>query len=85
MPPKLYSAVVSVCFRLHADAAYGGYFGLADNLSEKTRRAYDLLGGCIDGINSVIFSDQTNRIHELTMTGPGWQGWALSSSAGETP
>ena len=31
-------------FRLHADAAYGGYFGLADNLSGETRAAYDRLG-----------------------------------------
>src|SRR6266567_9373322 len=31
-------------FRLHADAAYGGYFGLADNLSAETRAAYDRLG-----------------------------------------
>ncbi len=31
-------------FRLHADAAYGGYFGLVDNLSESTRQAYDRLG-----------------------------------------
>ncbi|HVA88305.1 MAG TPA: aminotransferase class I/II-fold pyridoxal phosphate-dependent enzyme [Chloroflexota bacterium] len=31
-------------FRLHADAAYGGYFGLADNLAHETRRAYDRLG-----------------------------------------
>jgi tyrosine decarboxylase / aspartate 1-decarboxylase len=30
-------------FRLHADAAYGGYFGLANNLTEETRRAYDQL------------------------------------------
>jgi tyrosine decarboxylase / aspartate 1-decarboxylase len=30
-------------FRLHADAAYGGYFGLADNLTEGTRRSYDRL------------------------------------------
>ncbi len=28
-------------FRLHADAAYGGYFGLADNLTAETRRTYD--------------------------------------------
>jgi tyrosine decarboxylase / aspartate 1-decarboxylase len=30
-------------FRVHADAAYGGYFGLAGNLGEKARRAFDLL------------------------------------------
>ncbi len=28
-------------FRLHADAAYGGYFILAGNLDEQTRKAYD--------------------------------------------
>jgi len=31
-------------FRLHADAAYGGYFGLADNLADSARQAYDRLG-----------------------------------------
>src|SRR5579871_4879751 len=31
-------------FRLHADAAYGGYFGLADNLRPETRQVYDRLG-----------------------------------------
>jgi glutamate/tyrosine decarboxylase-like PLP-dependent enzyme len=30
-------------FRLHADAAYGGYFGLTDTLTPETRRAYDRL------------------------------------------
>jgi len=30
-------------FRLHADAAYGGYFTLVDNLDQKTRATYDLL------------------------------------------
>jgi glutamate/tyrosine decarboxylase-like PLP-dependent enzyme len=30
-------------FRVHADAAYGGYFGLAENLDPEARRAYDLL------------------------------------------
>jgi tyrosine decarboxylase/aspartate 1-decarboxylase len=30
-------------FRLHADAAYGGYFILADNLNTATRSAYDAL------------------------------------------
>ncbi len=31
-------------FRLHADAAYGGYFALAGNLGAATRRIYDRLG-----------------------------------------
>ncbi len=31
-------------FRLHADAAYGGYFGLADNLAPEARAAFDRLG-----------------------------------------
>ncbi len=31
-------------FRLHADAAYGGYFGLADNLAEPARRAFERIG-----------------------------------------
>lgn len=30
-------------FRVHADAAYGGYFGLASNLAEDARRAFDSL------------------------------------------
>jgi glutamate/tyrosine decarboxylase-like PLP-dependent enzyme len=30
-------------FRLHADAAYGGYFCLADNLSRPARQTYDRL------------------------------------------
>ena len=30
-------------FRVHADAAYGGYFGLAGNLDGPARRAFDLL------------------------------------------
>ncbi len=31
-------------FRLHVDAAYGGYFCLVENLSPETRTIYDLLG-----------------------------------------
>ena len=31
-------------FRLHADAAYGGYYGLADNLGAPARRAFDRIG-----------------------------------------
>ncbi len=30
-------------FRVHADAAYGGYFTLAGNLDAETRRAFDML------------------------------------------
>ena len=30
-------------FRVHVDAAYGGYFTLAGNLTEETRAAYDLV------------------------------------------
>jgi glutamate/tyrosine decarboxylase-like PLP-dependent enzyme len=31
-------------FRLHVDAAYGGYFTLAGNLTEETRAAFDQVG-----------------------------------------
>jgi tyrosine decarboxylase/aspartate 1-decarboxylase len=31
-------------FRLHADAAYGGYFTLVSTLTPETRAAYDLIG-----------------------------------------
>ncbi len=31
-------------FRLHVDAAYGGYFGLTDGLAAEARRAFDRLG-----------------------------------------
>ncbi|HJT87223.1 MAG TPA: aminotransferase class I/II-fold pyridoxal phosphate-dependent enzyme [Bryobacteraceae bacterium] len=31
-------------FRLHVDAAYGGYFALADNLAPDVRAAFDLAG-----------------------------------------
>jgi len=31
-------------FRLHADAAYGGYFGLAGNLAAPARQAFDRIG-----------------------------------------
>ncbi len=32
-------------FRIHVDAAYGGYFVLADNLDTETKKAFDCLGG----------------------------------------
>lgn len=31
-------------FRVHCDAAYGGYFGLAGNLARDARRAFDAIG-----------------------------------------
>ena len=37
-------------FRLHADAAYGGYFILANNLHPDTQRAYD----CLNKVDSIV-------------------------------
>ncbi|MDZ7581009.1 MAG: aminotransferase class I/II-fold pyridoxal phosphate-dependent enzyme [Deltaproteobacteria bacterium] len=37
-------------FRLHADAAYGGYFILADNLAPDTRKAL----GCLTEVDSIV-------------------------------
>ena len=37
-------------FRLHADAAYGGYFILADNLSSPAREAYN----CLTHVDSIV-------------------------------
>jgi glutamate/tyrosine decarboxylase-like PLP-dependent enzyme len=42
--PELLALRQQYGFRLHADAAYGGYFILADNLRPETRQAYDHLG-----------------------------------------
>ena len=42
--PELITLAGRYGFRIHADAAYGGYFGLADNLDGPTRDAYDRLG-----------------------------------------
>jgi len=42
--PELLALRERYGFRLHADAAYGGYFLLADNLTAESRRAYDRLG-----------------------------------------
>jgi tyrosine decarboxylase/aspartate 1-decarboxylase len=36
-------------FRIHADGAYGGYFGLAENLDAEARQAFDQLC-CVDSI-----------------------------------
>jgi tyrosine decarboxylase / aspartate 1-decarboxylase len=37
-------------FRVHVDAAYGGYFGLARNLSPETRKSFD----CIRQADSIV-------------------------------
>ncbi|MDR2017387.1 MAG: aspartate aminotransferase family protein [Syntrophobacterales bacterium] len=41
--PELLNLRERYNFRLHADAAYGGYFGLVDNLRPDTRLSYDRL------------------------------------------
>lgn len=41
--PELLALRERYGFRLHADAAYGGYFGLVDNLAEPARATYDRL------------------------------------------
>ena len=42
--PRLLEMRARYGFRLHADAAYGGYYVLTDTLAEETRAAYDRLG-----------------------------------------
>lgn len=42
--PELLALRERYRFRLHADAAYGGYFGLTENLRIETRRTYERLG-----------------------------------------
>jgi tyrosine decarboxylase/aspartate 1-decarboxylase len=42
--PEILALKEAFGFRLHADAAYGGYFILVDNLSTETKNAYDRLG-----------------------------------------
>ncbi|MEM6638422.1 MAG: aminotransferase class I/II-fold pyridoxal phosphate-dependent enzyme [Pseudomonadota bacterium] len=59
-------------FRIHADAAYGGYFTLSQHLGTDARQAYDALGGvdsiAIDphkhglqpyGCGCIVFKDQS--------------------------
>jgi tyrosine decarboxylase/aspartate 1-decarboxylase len=42
--PRLLELQKEYGFRLHADAAYGGYFILANNLNPETRASFDKLG-----------------------------------------
>ena len=47
--PELIALQSEYGFRIHADAAYGGYFGLAGHLRDDTRAAYDSLAA-VDSI-----------------------------------
>jgi glutamate/tyrosine decarboxylase-like PLP-dependent enzyme len=42
--PALLALREKHAFRIHADAAYGGYFGLVENLRAETRAVYERLG-----------------------------------------
>ena len=42
--PDLFELKKKYNFRIHADAAYGGYFILAENLDVEARSAFDLIG-----------------------------------------
>jgi len=48
--PEVLELQKSYGFRIHADAAYGGYFTLADNLSSGSRAVYDAL----DQVDSIV-------------------------------
>lgn len=48
--PEILSLKQKYGFRLHADAAYGGYFILSDNLSNSTREVYD----CLRQVDSIV-------------------------------
>ena len=48
--PELLELKEQYGFRLHADAAYGGYFILANNLNPDTKRVYD----CLHKVDSIV-------------------------------
>ncbi|MBL8058678.1 MAG: aspartate aminotransferase family protein [Anaerolineales bacterium] len=48
--PELLALRAQYGFRLHADAAYGGYFRLAGNLEPAARRAFD----CLPEVDSIV-------------------------------
>ena len=48
--PELIELKEQYKFRLHADAAYGGYFILADNLNPNTQRVYN----CLSEVDSIV-------------------------------
>ncbi len=47
--PQVIELQAKYGFRIHADAAYGGYFTLADNLDAEARAAFD----CLDQVDSL--------------------------------
>lgn len=74
--PEILSLRDDYQFRLHADAAYGGYFTLVDNLQPDTRQSFDLLGSAdsmvIDphkhglqpyGCGCILFRDPAVGVH----------------------
>jgi len=81
--PPLLSLRERYGFRLHLDAAYGGYFGLADNLSQATRATFALLAQAdsivIDphkhglqpyGVSCVLFRDPADGRHFRDIRSP---------------
>jgi tyrosine decarboxylase/aspartate 1-decarboxylase len=48
--PQLLELRARYGFRLHADAAYGGYFILADNLDPQVRSSFD----CLNEVDSIV-------------------------------
>jgi glutamate/tyrosine decarboxylase-like PLP-dependent enzyme len=48
--PELLDLRVRYGFRLHADAAYGGYFRLVDNLQAETKRSL----ACLSEVDSIV-------------------------------
>jgi tyrosine decarboxylase / aspartate 1-decarboxylase len=48
--PEILTLKQKYGFRVHCDAAYGGYFTLAGNLTEETRRAFD----CMEDADSIV-------------------------------
>lgn len=43
--PEIFALREKHGFRIHADAAYGGYFVLAENLAEEAKEAFSRIGG----------------------------------------
>ncbi|WP_153101025.1 pyridoxal phosphate-dependent decarboxylase family protein [Paraburkholderia hayleyella] len=48
--PQILELQAQYGFRIHADAAYGGYFSLTDNLDPETRAAFD----CLNKVDSLV-------------------------------